>query len=149
MLDAKRRGHIEGLRVATNLNITHLLFVDDILIFCNGSLKEAEKLSEILLLLCKETGMQINSRKSRLTNFNLEYDVMRVMLELFPFLHYTLDEGIKYLGFILKPNCYRKEDWNWLLAKLEHRVNIWCNRWLSSAGRLILIKSILDAIPVY
>ena len=45
LLDAKRRGQSEGLRVATNLNITHLLFVDDILIFCNGSLKEAENLS--------------------------------------------------------------------------------------------------------
>ena len=25
----------------------------------------------------------------------------------------------------------------------------WCNRWLSRAGRLVLIKSILEAIPVY
>ena len=31
LLDAKRRGHLEGLRVVPNLNITHLLFVDDIL----------------------------------------------------------------------------------------------------------------------
>ena len=70
-------------------------------------------------------------------------------MELFPFLHYTLDEGLKYLVFRLKPNCYRNEDWNWLLAKLEHRVNIWCNRWLSRACRIILVKSVLEAIPVY
>ena len=149
LLDEKRRGHLEGIRVAPNLNITHLLFVDDILIFFNGSLMEAEKLSKIPFLFCKATKMHINSRKSPLTTFNLEDNVTRVLLELFPFLHYTLDEGIKYLGFRLKPNCYKKEDWNWLLEMLEHRVNILCNRWLSRERRLILVKSVLEAIPVY
>ena len=46
-------------------------------------------------------------------------------------------------------NCYKKEDWNWMLAKLEVRINNWCNRWLSRAGRLVLIKSVFEAIPVY
>ena len=75
--------------------------------------------------------MQINSKKSTLTTFKLEDDVTRVLLELFPFPHYTLDEGLKYLGFRLKPNYNKKEDWYWLLEKLEHRVNIWCKRWIS------------------
>ena len=30
-----------------------------------------------------------------------------------------LQEGIKYLGFHLKPNDYRKSDWKWLIGKLE------------------------------
>ena len=64
-------------------------------------------------------------------------------------MHYNFDEGLKYLGFRLKPNYYRKEDWNWILEKLEHRVNIWCTRWLSRAGRLILVKLVLESIPIY
>lgn len=32
---------------------------------------------------------------------------------------------------------------------MEKRFNLWCNRWLSRGGRLVLVKSILDAIPVY
>ena len=132
LLDAKQRGFFRGIKIAANLNITHLLFVDDILIFYNGSIKEAERLSELLILFGKATGMQINFQKSTITStLNLEEEVLRTFLELFPFQHFSLDDVIKYLGFRLKPNCYKKEDWNWLLAKLEVTVNNWCNKWLS------------------
>jgi hypothetical protein len=60
-----------------------------------------------------------------------------------------LEEGLKYLGFVLKPNDYRKEDWKWLLKKMEKRLLSWSHRWLSRAGRLVLVKSVLEAIPVY
>jgi hypothetical protein len=56
---------------------------------------------------------------------------------------------LKYLGFYLKPNDYRKEDWKWLLKKLDKRLNTWSHRWLSRAGRLVLVKTVLEAIPVY
>ena len=77
ILDAKRRGLFEGIKIATNLNITHLLFVDDILIFYNDSIREAERLSEILILFCKATGMQINLQKSSITTLNMEEEVQR------------------------------------------------------------------------
>jgi hypothetical protein len=37
----------------------------------------------------------------------------------------------------------------WLIAKLEKRLKGWSYKWLSRAGRLVLIKSVLEAIPVY
>ena len=60
-----------------------------------------------------------------------------------------MDEGLKYLGFHLKPNDYRKTDWMWLLEKLENILKVWSNKWLSRAAILVLIKSVLEAIPVY
>jgi hypothetical protein len=57
-----------------------------------------------------------------------------------------VDDGIKYLGFNLKPNDYRKADWIWLLGKLEKRLHLWSHRWLSRAGRLVLVKYVLEAI---
>jgi len=66
MLKAKREGTIKCLEVAVNLFITHLLFVDDILLFSNGSLTEFKKIKEILELFMKETGMEVNYRKSQL-----------------------------------------------------------------------------------
>ena len=60
-----------------------------------------------------------------------------------------LDMGLKYLGFHLKPNSYLKRDWMWLLAKIEKRIWGWSQRWLSRAERLVLIKSVLEAILVY
>ena len=79
----------------------------------------------------------------------MEEDTVRRLQVLFPFIVTILYDGLKYLGFRLKPNCHKKEDLNWMLAKLERRVNIWCNRWLSREGRLVLVKSVLEAILVY
>jgi len=66
MLKAKTEGTIKGLEVVVSLFITHLLFVDDILLFSNGSLVEFKKIKEILELFMKATGMQVNYRKSQL-----------------------------------------------------------------------------------
>jgi hypothetical protein len=59
------------------------------------------------------------------------------------------NEGMKYLGFTLKVNSYNKKDWQWLCAKVEKRLLSWYNRWLSRVGRLVLVKSVLEAIPVF
>jgi hypothetical protein len=58
-------------------------------------------------------------------------------------------QGFKYLGFNLNTNDYKKNDWLWLLVKIEKQIHVWCNRWVSLAGRLVLVKSILEAIHVY
>jgi hypothetical protein len=68
---------------------------------------------------------------------------------LFPFQQIDLHGGLKYLGFFIKPNDYSKKDWDWLIAKIEKRLSVWCNQWLSRGGRLILLKSVVEAIPIY
>ena len=68
---------------------------------------------------------------------------------MFPVPSTELSEGLKYLGFYLKPNDYWKMDWKWLTRKLEKQLQVWSNKWLSKAGRLILVKSVLEAISVY
>jgi hypothetical protein len=61
----------------------------------------------------------------------------------------SLDEGFKYLGFHLKPDCYKRRDWEWIIKKVEAKISIWVNRLLSRGGRLVLLKSVLESIPVY
>eukprot|EP00253_Pinus_taeda_P029586 PITA_29586 len=68
---------------------------------------------------------------------------------LLPFEIKSLQESFKYLGFLLKPDTYRVQDWKWLLIKIEKKLNFWSHKWLSQAGRLVLIKTVLIAIPVY
>eukprot|EP00253_Pinus_taeda_P034216 PITA_34216 len=58
---ARRTEKVKGIEVAINLFITHLLFVDDILIFSNGSPDELKELKGIFDIFLKATGMQINS----------------------------------------------------------------------------------------
>ena len=37
-----------------------------------------------------------------------------------------LSQGVKYLGFLLKPVGYKYEDWLWLYNKIEARISVWC-----------------------
>jgi len=146
---ARNEGKVKGIEVAINLYITHLLFVDDILIFTNGSQNELKEFKCIFDLFIKATGMQINIGKSQACLSEFDRRERDRLSNLFPFPSQPLEVPFKYLGFWLKPAVYRKADWNWLIAKIESRTSHWSFRWLSRAGRLILIKSVLSAIPVY
>lgn len=68
---------------------------------------------------------------------------------LLPYHMQALELGFKYLGYHLKPNNYRIAEWNWLIQKVDWRINNWTFRWLSLGGRLTLAKSVLEGIPVY
>ena len=50
--------------------------------------------------------------------------------EYFPFNILNLNEGVKYIGYNLKPNNYMKENWSWLLSKFEQKISFSCNIWL-------------------
>lgn len=67
----------------------------------------------------------------------------------FPFTIQKIEDGLKYLGYRLKPHGYKIADWTWLTAKVEKRLNVWYHRYLSRAGRLVLINAVLEATPMY
>jgi hypothetical protein len=71
------------------------------------------------------------------------------LVNIFPFPSHELNEGLNYLGYRIKPNNYGLKDWGWLVSKVEKRISLWCNRWISRGGHLTLIKSVIEAIPVY
>jgi hypothetical protein len=79
----------------------------------------------------------------------LSDDFLRRLEQLFPMKIEPLDVGVKYLGFHLKPNDYKKDDWTWLIKKMEDIITCWCNRWISQGGRLVLVKYVLESILVY
>lgn len=64
---AKRSGGISGLKIMEHFYLTHLRFVDGILIFLNGSVWDTTSLNEILHLFCSAIGMEINWGKSTIS----------------------------------------------------------------------------------
>jgi hypothetical protein len=104
---------------------------------------------------CKEyntyptTGMAFNSHKSQFLEAGWSGEELSQLKEILPYEVKSLEEGFKYLGLFLKPNCYSVNDWRWLLIKVEKRISNWCHRWLSLGGKFILVKSFLESIHVY
>jgi hypothetical protein len=49
-------------------------------------------------------------------------DLQEQLNEVLPFPRKSIDEGMKYLGFVLNPNTYLFEDWMWLLNKIKSQI---------------------------
>lgn len=64
---ARENGQIKGIHVGGNIFITHLLFVDDILLFSGGSRRYLCRLNDILSFLSTTSGMIINDQKSTIS----------------------------------------------------------------------------------
>jgi hypothetical protein len=135
--------------VARGLYITHLMFVDDIILFGNGNFGEWILYKDLLELFSKATGMAFSPQKSMFLEVGWSTEDIALLKEFLPYDVKSVDEGFKYLGCFLKPNCYNKVDWYWLVRKFEKRIANWSLRWLSLGGRVTLVKVVLESIPVY
>ena len=70
-------GNLNGIQISQQLQITHLLFVDDVLIFCSGTIRDVDTISDLLALFTTANGMQMNARKSTLLTHKLGVDEFR------------------------------------------------------------------------
>ena len=62
--EAKLKGNFSGMKVAAQILITHLIFVDDVIIFGKISVEEWKFLHKILGFFCSASGMEVNPEKS-------------------------------------------------------------------------------------
>lgn len=97
-------GDFKGIYISPTLSITHLIFIDDVLIFCDGSRRSLQVLCQGLDMFHIALGMVINEAKSTISWSNLSDEILRRMGGFLHFPCRILDEGVNYLGFFLKPN---------------------------------------------
>eukprot|EP00253_Pinus_taeda_P023921 PITA_23921 len=140
--------NIKGLRLWGNeLPITHQQFVDDIMMFGEPTVREVRNMKKALDLFAKASGMEINKEKSCTFIFNMVDTVKRHLTRMLSFKKGDLPT--KYLGNVLDYNPKRLNNWQGILEKLKNRVANWTFRTLNIAGRTVLVKSVLQAIPIY
>ena len=64
ILDAQHKGHIIGFQYSHSLFLTHLLFVDDVILYGIGTVEEWGAYKEDLDLFCSAIGMAVSTEKS-------------------------------------------------------------------------------------
>eukprot|EP00253_Pinus_taeda_P035172 PITA_35172 len=116
---AKRNGDFNGLRITDECSLTHLLFVDDVMIFLDGSIRDSRSFSNIINLFSSATGMLANHSKSSIILSRTSIHESLLAQQCFPYFIHPLDHGLKYLGFRIKPVSLKITDWIWLVEKLE------------------------------
>jgi hypothetical protein len=64
-------------------------------------------------------------KKSTLTTNAMSVQELKYYQSTFPYEQKPFDVDLKYFGFHLNPNSYKKEEWAWLIVKLEKRLKSW------------------------
>ena len=111
-----------GFRYSPNLSITHLFFVDDVILIGAGTIDEWRAYKEALDLFCGVSGMVISPIKSSFLYQNVDSEFREELAGLFPFKMDPITVGFKYLGFYLKPLGYHTSDWTWIVLLFERNI---------------------------
>ena len=136
--DARRNGLIRGIQISPTLALSHLLFVDDVILMGSGTLQEWAAF-EILDTFSKVSGMLISMEKSAFMLNNIPSSDLLSLTKSIPYKKIPISSGFNYLGFYIKPLGYRTRDSEWLIKKFEKKISLWTHKMLSLGGRLILV----------
>jgi hypothetical protein len=126
---------------------SHSQFVDDTLLMNTPTVREATKLNSILSDFTEASGMLLNLDKSKLYFFNTPATVQNHLSRLLGISKSSLPSI--YLGIPLTGEPARSISWDNLLLSIANRLNNWTFRPLNIAARLVLLKSVLQALPTY
>ena len=131
---------------AGSIHISHITFADDLLIFLQNEPTSVKNLATIINDFGMVSGLQLNHAKSKV--------YMSPYVENKVFIAQTLgvSEGslpVPYLGLPLISTGIHKTHCQPILQKIKNRISSWKNRFLSKAGRLELIRSVLHSYSIY
>ncbi|GMI87604.1 hypothetical protein HRI_002429700 [Hibiscus trionum] len=138
-----------GVRIARGAPIvSHLFFADDSLIFGETSSHGAVVIQELLSVYASCSGQLINFEKSGIffsvnSSEDNKADVRRIL---------GISQGFnpeKYLGLPIVVGRNRRKAFTELKYKTWSWISNWCTWSLSQGGKEVLIKAVLQAIPVY
>ncbi|KAL4388297.1 hypothetical protein GQ457_09G027380 [Hibiscus cannabinus] len=129
------------------INVSHLQFADDLMIFCEASLEQVMNVKRVLRVFELASGLQLNLKKSRIFGINIPETVLdswadSVGCEIGKF-------PTEYLGLPLGPKRNSVALWEPIVDKFSYRLASWKSVSLSFGGRIVLLKSVLFSLPIY
>ncbi|KAJ9544285.1 hypothetical protein OSB04_023992 [Centaurea solstitialis] len=129
------------------LEISHLCFADDLFVFTRGDVGSVEVLKRALDLFQTWSGLAPSLEKSEVFFGNVPDDVRTAILHSLPFRPGVFP--IRYLGVPLSPVILKVADFAGLITKVKMRIHNWKAKFLSFAGRKLLISSVLQSLNLY
>ncbi|RVW23312.1 LINE-1 reverse transcriptase-like [Vitis vinifera] len=143
-------GYLSGCNIRggsrTSLNISHLFFADDTIVFCEASKEQVSHLSWILFWFEAASGLRINLAKSEIIPIGEVEDSLELAAEL----------GCRvgslpshYLGLPLGVPNRATSMWDGVEERIRRRLALWKRQYISKGGRITLIKSTLASLPTY
>ncbi|XP_016173367.1 uncharacterized protein LOC107615863 [Arachis ipaensis] len=146
--EAVRNGRISPLLVRKeHIELSHLQFADDTIVLCPLEEETVKNYKRILRCFELMSGLSINFDKSSLIPTNYDDRWVQHMCSVLGCKEASLQ--VKYLGISLGANSRLVKTWKPIIDKVEDKLNIWKAKVLNKPGKLVLIKSVLNSLPVY
>lgn len=128
--------------------LSHLFFTDDLVLFSEASMNNAMVMKRLLEDFCNHSSQKVNSLKSKLyfssnTNTHVREKIGNVLG------YKQTDDFGNYLGVSLFHSRVKKSMFQFLVDKVQQRLNGFDAKLLLLAGRVTLAKSVLLTIPGY
>lgn len=145
LLDRSAQRHRLGYHPkCKNLGLTHLSFADDIMVFTDGRVRSIERIVDVFDYFAKISGLRISMEKSTIYYAGISEEEREELINQFQFASGKLP--VRYLGLPLRTRQMRAADYQVFIEKIKIRISLWTKRFLSMAGRLQLIRSVLMSI---
>ncbi|XP_057746330.1 uncharacterized protein LOC130965578 [Arachis stenosperma] len=146
--EAVRNGRLLPLLVGReHVELSHLQFADDTVLFCPPEEETIKNYKRILRCFELMSGLSINYDKSSLIPINCDVQWVQRMCSVLGCKEASLP--VKYLGIQLGANPRLVKTWKPIIEKVEEKLSLWKAKVLNKAGKLVLIKSVLNSLPVY
>ncbi|XP_028053421.1 uncharacterized protein LOC114257814 [Camellia sinensis] len=145
---AKNLGLIKGASVGpSGLQITHLQFADDTILFCEADWAKIVNIKRILRCFEVLSGLRIKFKKSVVYGVGIPDKLGKDLAIRLNCKYQKLP--IKYLGLPLGASPSSSRTWLPVIDKCKQKLASWKRRYLSFTGRLTLIKSVLASLPIF
>ena len=146
---AERRGDISGISICHGAPfVSHLLFADDCFLFFKACDRQAQVMKNILTMYEAASGQAISLPKSEIYFSRNVSDTLQHSITNIMGVQVALGTGT-YLGLPSMIGRNRTTVFSYIKDRVWHKINSWGSRCLSKAGKEIMIKSVLQAIPSY
>ncbi|GJX67681.1 hypothetical protein Tco_0303408 [Tanacetum coccineum] len=129
------------------MELINLCFADDLFLFAHGDTDSVRVIKEALVEFKEVSGLVSSLPKSKAYFCNVINFTKLAILQIL-----TFEEGclpVKYLGVPLVTSRLVFRDCKELIEKVQAHVDDWKNKFLSVAGRLQLIRSVLSSMHIY
>jgi hypothetical protein len=140
---------ITGLPITRGgMRLNHLFFADDSLLFCKANIFEWLRIQQVLEIYENASGQKLNRDK---TSIFFSRNTRREAKE-----HITSIAGVsstrryeKYLGLPALVGRSRIGAFSAIKSRIWECINGWKEKFLSQAGKEVLLKAVIQAIPTY
>jgi hypothetical protein len=146
---AQQKGVISGVPTSKKgPSISHLFFADDSLVFCKANMVEWRRILNIIDVYERGLGQRINVKKTAVFfSRNTCIDIRKQIVNLSGLVEANRYDS--YLGLPTLVGRKRTVAFQSIKDKVIRKLNNWKSKLLSLAGKEILIKAVVQAIPTY